>query len=81
MSPLRSWLAAILLCATASLSAQSPATPPPAPAKSDTILVKLPDASLDSVLELLERITGRTVLRPAALPQATCNLVMSQPVT
>ena len=81
MSLLRLWLAIFVGSASCLLAQPAPpSAPSPAEAKADT-LVKLPDAPLDSVLELLERLTGRTILRPAALPQATCNLVMSQPVT
>ncbi len=40
----------------------------------------LPDADIDTVLNTLELLTGRSVLRPAALPTATYNLKISKPI-
>ncbi|MEO6875017.1 MAG: secretin N-terminal domain-containing protein [Opitutaceae bacterium] len=38
--------------------------------------IKLPDADIDTVLGALENYTGRTILRPQALPAATYHLVI-----
>ena len=42
--------------------------------------IKLPDADIDSVLNLLEILTGRTILRPQALPAATYHLVIDKKI-
>ena len=62
--------------------------PQPAPAPvafipTDSELVgpiKLPDADIDTVLGLLEIYTGRTILRPQALPAATYHLVIDRKI-
>ncbi|SDS42269.1 secretin N-terminal domain-containing protein [Opitutus sp. GAS368] len=76
-------LAAALLGLTAAarLAAQTPAplpTTPPAPAGDTVGLIKLRDDSIDQVLELLERWTGRTILRPQALPANTYTLTLDR---
>lgn len=43
--------------------------------------IKLRDESLEQVLALLERWTGRSVLRPQALPTATFTLTTTKPMT
>ena len=56
---------------------------PTAVAASDDELVgpiKLADADIDTVLSALEIYTGRTILRPQALPAATYTLKLSKPV-
>ncbi|HUR58197.1 MAG TPA: secretin N-terminal domain-containing protein [Opitutaceae bacterium] len=40
----------------------------------DPVSIVLPDADLDTILNALENLTGRIILRPAALPTATYNL-------
>ncbi len=40
--------------------------------------IKLPDADIDTVLGALEGLTGRTILRPQALPAATYHLVIDR---
>jgi general secretion pathway protein D len=66
---------AAALAAVPFAGAQAPATPAPATAADDgKVEIKFPNADIDMVLELLERLTGRTVLRPAALQTATYNL-------
>lgn len=78
--------------ATASV-AYPQATPPPASATQPASLaagipdgdqmiesMKLPDVSLEAVLQLLEQWTGRTIIRPAALPTATLYFVTSRPM-
>lgn len=46
----------------------------------DPVQLKLPDADLDTILLALENLTGRIILRPAALPTATYNLRITKPV-
>jgi general secretion pathway protein D len=64
----------------AQASALRPAVPsiPPAGGEDDTVEnIKLPAADLNTVLELLERLTGRIVLRPAQLqvvPEYNLNI-------
>ncbi len=80
-------LAASLLLAAFSANAQTPppaATPAaPAPAGSSEELVgpiKLADADIDTVLGALEIYTGRTILRPQALPTANYTLKLNKQV-
>ncbi|MSU65949.1 MAG: type II secretory pathway, component PulD [Opitutus sp.] len=65
-----------------SVRAQPPPAATPAATKPDDELVqiKLPDADIDTVLSALEIYTGRTILRPAALPTATYNLRFTRPM-
>ena len=79
-------LAALLVRAQTPPTAPAPAdaTAAPAPAKpeEDQMLqqLKLPDADIDTVLNTLELLTGRVVLRPASLPTATYNLKITRPL-
>ena len=53
------------------------------PASSDDDIVgpiKLPDADIDTVLGALENYTGRTILRPQALPAATYHIVIDRKI-
>lgn len=69
---------------------QLPTNPPAAPSAAAApatanpddppVRVQLPDADLDTILQFLERLTGRIILRPAALPTATYNLKITQDV-
>jgi general secretion pathway protein D len=69
-----------LLSSALRLGAQAPA-PAPLPTNDDTVgLIKLRDVGLDQVLELLERWTGKTVLRPQALPANTYTITLDQTV-
>ncbi len=80
MSPLfsRLRLAALLSLATLGGLAQ---TPPPAPAGEELVgPIKLADADIDTVLGALEIYTGRTILRPQALPAATYTLKLNKAV-
>jgi general secretion pathway protein D len=43
--------------------------------------VKLRDVGIDQILELLERWTGKALLRPQALPAATLSLTLKEEVT
>ncbi|HTQ32508.1 MAG TPA: secretin N-terminal domain-containing protein [Opitutaceae bacterium] len=76
-------------------AAQSePPTPPPAPADQPIVTppaalpvvddepttVKLADASLDAVLQLLQSWTGLSILRPQNLPIDTYTLVLDKPI-
>jgi general secretion pathway protein D len=90
---LRLWLAAVT-CGAGFVFAQP--TPPPsatgaAPAvpllptarKADSELLpslQLADAPIDAVLDLLEMLTGRTVVRPQSLPPATYTLQRKTPI-
>ncbi len=85
----------LLLIATATLAqAQNPpaATPAPAvpasapaapvPASDATIgPIKFGDITIDAALEMLERWSGRTVLRPAGLPATSVSFSLNQKVT
>lgn len=77
-------LAATLLLAGGPPSAAQAPGPLPLPRNAgtgDTVgLIKLRDDSIDQVLELLERWTGRTVLRPQALPANTYTITLDQTV-
>ena len=65
-------------------------TPPPtpgpvpdgsaAPAPEDLVSLKLADADIDTVLSTIEIYTGRTILRPQALPAATYSIKIVKPV-
>jgi general secretion pathway protein D len=80
-------LAVLLVLTALAARAQPPALAAPpaaaaAPANPDDELVslKLPDADIDTVLTSLEALTGRTVLRPAALQTATYNFKTPKPM-
>jgi general secretion pathway protein D len=54
-----------------------------APANTDDALINgltLSDAPIDSVLQLLESFTGRTILRPQALQAATYSISITHPL-
>lgn len=72
-----------LSVALSSLPAQpAPATPPPRPSGQDMIPeIKLSEASIDEALGLVEKLTGKTILRPQALPAATITLRLKESVT
>ena len=72
----------------ATLSAQPamplPALPPPAAPQAGAPAIgplQLRDESIDQVLALIERWTGKTVLRPQALPAATITINLKDSVT
>lgn len=82
--------AAALLALTPALFAQAPA-PAPAPAPAKPVDVKPnPDEmissfkvsaiAIDGILSQLELHTGRSILRPAALPTAEYTLVIDRPI-
>lgn len=85
-------LVAVSLAGIALAQSTPPAAPAPAPAAApatslpiagdDTPIaaMKLSDATLDSVLQLLEMWTGRIILRPQALPPATYTLNIPRPM-
>lgn len=53
----------------------------PAPEQGELVgPIKLADADIDTVLSALEIYTGRTILRPQALPAATYTLKLNKPV-
>ena len=79
---LRLPLLAGLILATPLAFAQ---TPPPAASASavrEEMIdqIKLADAPLDTVLQLLEQLTGRVIIRPATLPTANYTLVITRPM-
>ncbi|MFZ5496593.1 MAG: secretin N-terminal domain-containing protein [Verrucomicrobiota bacterium] len=86
-SPLRLACLAIVLAAASAtpprLPAQTPAgseaRPPGATDQIGPLLLR--DESIDQVLALIERWTGKTVLRPQALPTATVTLTLKGGVT
>jgi len=66
------------------LHAQSALAPAPAPGQSANAIVgplQLRDESIDQVLALVERWTGKTLLRPQALPSATITVNLRETVT
>ncbi|BET65385.1 hypothetical protein ASA1KI_03030 [Opitutales bacterium ASA1] len=83
-------LAAALVCAVTLagpvfLSAQDPSTPvgiAPVGNANDTVgRLAFSDTALDSVLQTLETLTGRIVIRPQALPSPQLTLNAKQPLT
>ncbi len=75
------WTLALTLTA-ATVRAQPVAEPKPAPSPADSVgPITLRDESIDQVLALLERWTGKTILRPQALPAATITLTLKGSVT
>jgi general secretion pathway protein D len=82
--------AAALVCAVAlagsvSVFAQDPTTPvgiAPVGNANDTVgRLAFSDTALDSVLQTLETLTGRIVIRPQALPSPQLTLNAKQPLT
>jgi len=91
--PFRVWLLAVAAGSFLTAAAQPPAEAPlpqparPAPivagpaAPEETVLpLKLRDAPLELILDLLETWTGRTILRPQALPTPTFTLTTKEPL-
>ncbi len=91
------FLAAVTASAQPTPPAAAPATPPPAGATAATppVAVQIPapsadgmigpikfgDITIDSALEMLERWSGRSVLRPAGLPATSLSFSLNQKVT
>lgn len=74
-------LAALLLAATVQAQ-QPPAAASPAPAAEATVgPIKFGDITVDAALEMLERWSGRSVLRPAGLPATSISFSLNQKVT
>ncbi len=67
----------------APLFAQTPSGPVPASAPAGPMVgpIMLRDESIDQVLALMERWTGRSVIRPNTMPAATITLTLREPVT
>lgn len=82
MKPLLFRLAAGALALSVALLSLR-AQPAPAPASGADVIpeIKLSEASIDEALGLVERLTGKTVLRPQALPAATITLRLKESVT
>ncbi len=73
----------LLLCLPPGLAAAETGTADPAASTAPAELVgpiQLRDVSLDQVLEMLERLSGRTLLRPQNLPATIINLNLDKPV-
>jgi general secretion pathway protein D len=60
--------------------ASTPAAPTPAPAEEMVSTLVLRNDSVDMVLDLYERWSGRTLIRPASLPAATFTLNLDKPL-
>ncbi len=60
-----------------------PVSTMPVPAGTDDLIgpINMPGDSLDAVLALLERWTGKTLLRPQNLPAATITLILKDRIT
>ena len=80
---LRASCLALAGLAAGNLHAQAPAAAPaPARVDEDTVnQIMLPDADLDTVLNVYEQLTGRIVIRPQQLTAATYNLRIKKAVT
>lgn len=65
------------------LPAQTPPAPlPTAPASNEAVgPIQLREDSIDQVLSMIERFTGKTALRPQALPAATITVNLKESVT
>lgn len=75
---------ALLLGVTSVVArAQDAATPTPPTVDSEPVIgpLVLRDENIDQVLALLERLTGKTLLRPQALPAATITVNLRESVT
>lgn len=72
-------LAALLTAA----HAQSPAAAPLPATSAETLIgpIKFGDITVDAALEMLERWSGRSVLRPAGLPATSLSFSLNQKVT
>jgi len=70
-----------LLLPWANSLAQSP-TPASLPAADEALVgpIRLPDAPLDAVIQLLEMWTGRTALRSQTVPATTFSLIINEPL-
>ena len=44
------------------------------------VQLKLPDADLDTIISAIENLTGKIILRPAALPTATYNIRITKDI-
>jgi len=75
-------LAALLLAVTLQAQQPTPAASPTAPAAEATVgPIKFGDITVDAALEMLERWSGRSVLRPAGLPATSLSFSLNQKVT
>jgi general secretion pathway protein D len=72
------------VCLVPALAAQPAPVPPPRPvadAEATVGPIMLRDESIDQVLVLMERWTGRTILRPQAMPAAAITLTLRETIT
>lgn len=70
-----------LLAPVFSQAQPGPTPAPAAPAGPMVGPIMLRDESIDQVLVLIERWTGRSVIRPNTMPAATITLTLREPVT
>jgi len=86
LRPFRLRLAAVLAVLAFAARGDTPPTPGPAPAPAAAPAaaeelvgpIKLADADIDTMIGALEIYTGRTILRPQALPAATYTLKLNK---
>lgn len=71
-------LVSIMMVAAVRAQTTSPASPPP-----DTMVgpIKFGDITIDAALEMLERWSGRSVLRPAGLPATSLSFSLNHKVS
>jgi general secretion pathway protein D len=76
-------IAALFLALCPAILAQAPLASQPKPVSAGDSVgpIDLRDESIDQVLVLLERLTGKTILRPQALPTTTLTLSLKGGVT
>ncbi|MBL9209832.1 MAG: hypothetical protein JNL92_05150, partial [Opitutaceae bacterium] len=73
---------------TAPAAAPAAVTPPstrlgairPAPPEDEPVVLNLPDTDIDTVISLLETLTGRLVIRPQQLTTASYNIRIKNPL-
>ncbi len=86
LRPFRIWLVVALLGVAASAQPQAP-TPAPVPqananpSGADIIPnLRLIDGDIDSVLSMLEMLSGRSIIRPSSLPTTTYTIDIKRPI-
>lgn len=88
MIKLRTPLIAILALATSGFAQENPPSPRASHASLASLVIndemfesmKVPDLTIESALQLIEQWTGRTVIRPSALPATQMSFSFSKPM-